>query len=187
MGNKKLAHSSSFLPGLAAVAVLLICGSAKALPSPRGRPTTHTPSNKPSLALLVAGCTTPGLADVYLLSFSYSTAATGAADGSAAGALAAALLASVSSSRSNGTGAGTAPQLREVRVGFLASCLAIAPSDGHGQDQTLCSTHGAASLVASLLLYAAPATGGNQTAADPLDLIGIAERARAEVIFSGLW
>jgi hypothetical protein len=119
----------------------------------------HVLSQRRATAILLAGCTTESLSNLYLLSFSYTGSSSTATDSTMTSS-------NVSSAIAGLAGNGTA---LEVRVGYFGYCLI------HGA-VTTCSTD--ADSLAALL----QGTGWS----DPLNLLYVAKSFHNDTIFSGL-
>ncbi|KAK4122889.1 hypothetical protein N657DRAFT_483905 [Parathielavia appendiculata] len=110
-------------------------------------------------SILLAGCTTEGLSDLYLLSLSYTGSASSAADNTITNP-------NVSSAVAGLAGTGSALQ---VRVGYFGYCLI------HGAIKS-CSSD--ADLLAASLR--------GMDWSDPLNMLFVAKSFRNDTIFSGL-
>jgi len=112
------------------------------------------------LSILLAGCTSHTLTNVYLLSISYLNASTSSADPAQVNS-------NISNTFSNLTGAGTANNnFLEVRAGYMGICIS------HDAGKWLCSS-GATTLANSLRTHTTSTSFPNSSG-DPLNLIWIA-------------
>lgn len=122
-------------------------------------------------AVILAGCTSESLSNVYLLSLSYTGAA--ASSGNTDPAQLSNNVSTVFASL-----AGNAASL-EVRAGYLGLCM-LAGSGGW-----VCSTNGAD--LAVIVREAIPGVGSSSDSiGDPLNLIYLAQNFKDSVIFVGL-
>jgi hypothetical protein len=121
-------------------------------------------------AILLAGCTSSnGLSNVYLVSLQYRNASTSVSDDPV---LVNPGIAEKVYNVSHGNST-----IREVRAGYMGLCLTL--SNG----AQLCS--GSASALASMVK--AEGMQGNDTgAADPLNIIWIAQNFKEKIVFDGL-
>lgn len=126
----------------------------------------------PILAILLAGCSSANLSNVYLLSLQYQ------ATGSLAISDPTIVSTSIAHAIQNITQAGKESNL-EVRVGYMGLC--IMQSNGV---QTCSSS--ATSLANMLKLSSTSATNSTHSTADPLNLIHVAADFKDKIVFDGL-
>jgi len=123
-------------------------------------------------AIVLAGCTSTSLADVYLLSLSYTNSSNlSKVDPAQINANASSVFRNLTVA-DNGT-------FLEVRVGYMGLCISQTVG------AWLCS--GSATSLANLLkTQSSVLSGGEVGQGDPLNLIWIASKFKEDIIFSGL-
>ena len=120
-------------------------------------------------AIVLAGCTSTSLADVYLLSLSYANSSNPSKVDPAQ------VNANASSVFSNLTAADSGTFL-EVRVGYMGLCIS--------QTVGMWLYSGSATSLANLLKT--QRSGGEVGQGDPLNLIWIASKFKDDIVFNGL-